>query len=82
MTSKIVAAKLKEMGFEYDEDETGKFNGVTWAGTVVPLIHCFIDGEPFTGFRVKGNTRKEMDDMALSEAAEVLEILIWDYGND
>lgn len=82
MTNKNVAAELKKMGFAYDEDETGKFNGVTWAGTVIPLTPCFIDGEPFTGFRVKGNTRKEMDDMALSEAAEVLEILIWDYDND
>lgn len=75
MTSKAVAQKLEKLGFRYDESETGKFNGITWAGTVEPLVVATIDGEPFSGFRVRGNTRAEMDQMAISEAAEVAELI-------
>jgi hypothetical protein len=75
MTSKTTAMKLQALGFRYVEDETGQFYGHSWTGTLEPLVDCEIDGEPFTGIRVGGNTRADMDSRAIIEINSALELM-------
>lgn len=78
MTSTVIAEKLREKGFAYNEGLTGKFDGYRWTGFIEPTKPAFIDGDEFSGFSVKGNTRAEMDAMALRELAELTELVYFE----
>lgn len=72
MTSKATDKKLASKNFRYRESETGKFNGVTWSGTIEPILPIASDGCEITWLRVNGNTRAEMDLEAFRYADEVM----------
>jgi hypothetical protein len=72
MTSKVVAARLADMGFAYDESVTCKTH--YWAGTIDPIGAVSIGGE-CRGVAVSGNTRAEMDAEALEQATMLAPLL-------
>ncbi|MBM1556693.1 hypothetical protein JQV19_08535 [Sulfitobacter mediterraneus] len=78
MTSKKVAKALVNLGFEYDEDVTGKDpTWGTWFGTIDPIGRKTIAGDGCcSGRAVSGNTRAEMDREAIDFAKEASPLLV------
>lgn len=72
MTSARTKKRLAKLGFEYDEDVTGKDPSWDWwNGTIDPIGRMRIAGDnACMGHAVSGATRAEMDDEAIAYAME------------
>ena len=65
--------ELKDLGFEYDSDQTYKspYWPYYWEGFVEPILPSMVDGDEYEGFAVIGETKVDLDKAAVEYANEV-----------